>query len=70
MLKKENEVKWTTESRKSLEDIKTTLVEALVLIRPYFSKEFLVFSFASEHTIAGILLQEKPTNFGTTNCNF
>ena len=40
MLKKENEVKWTTESRKSFEDIKRELVEPPVLINPYFCKEF------------------------------
>jgi hypothetical protein len=63
MLKKGNEIKWTPEARKSLEDIKVTLTKAPVLASPNFEKDFILFSFASEHTIVGVLLQKDDHNF-------
>ena len=33
-------------------------MEALVLLSPYFTKKFLIFSFASKDTIAAVLLQK------------
>ena len=56
MLKKYKEVKWTTEARNSFKKIKLALGEALVLVSPNFSKEFMTFSFASEDTLAVVLL--------------
>ena len=56
MLKKENMIKRNVEAKKSFGEIKKALTQAPVLINPDFSKEFLVFSFASKHTIAGVLL--------------
>jgi hypothetical protein len=56
MLKKEN-VRWTPQSRHSFEQIKKALTEAPVLISPDYSKDFLVFSFASPDTVAVVLLQ-------------
>ena len=56
MLRKGNEIKWTTEERKSFEDIKIALTQAPILISPDFNKDFWIYSFASEHTIAGVLL--------------
>jgi hypothetical protein len=58
MLKKGNEVKWTAEPRESFDQIKGTLTEAPVLISPDYSKEFLIFSFASCDTVAVVLLQK------------
>jgi hypothetical protein len=58
MLRKGNEVKWTTEPRESFVQIKKELTEALVLINPDYSKDFLVFSFSSFDTVASILLQK------------
>ena len=29
---------------------------------PYFSKDFIIFSFASEHTIVGVLMQKNQQN--------
>ena len=58
MMKKENEIKWTMDAKKYFRDIKQAIAEALVLVSPYFSKGFLFFSYASEHTIAGVLLQK------------
>ena len=58
MLKKDQEIKWTTEAKNAFEKIKVSLTEAPVLVSLDFSKEFLTFSFASEDTIAAILLQK------------
>jgi hypothetical protein len=56
MLKKDNEVKWTMEAQVYFQRVKKTIEEALVLVILYYSKEFLIFSFASKHTIAAVLL--------------
>jgi hypothetical protein len=58
MLRKGNEVKWTTKPRESFIQIKRALTEAPVLISPDYSKEFLIFSFASFDTVAVVLLQK------------
>ena len=58
MLKKDQEVRWTTEAKNSFEKNKMALTEAPVLVSPYFTKEFLTFSFASENTLAVVLLQK------------
>jgi hypothetical protein len=57
MLKKENEVKWTPQSWHSFEQIKKALTEAPVLISSDYSKDFLIFSFASLDIVAVVLLQ-------------
>ena len=62
MLRKHNGIKWTLEARMSFENIKKALIEALVLMSPYLSNDFLIFSFASHHTIAGVLLEKNEHN--------
>jgi ABC-type uncharacterized transport system substrate-binding protein len=47
MLRKGNEIKWTPKSRNSFEDIKVALTKDLVLASPNFTKDFILFSFAS-----------------------
>jgi hypothetical protein len=55
--------------RESFERIKQDIVQAPVLISPDYSKEFMIFSFASENTIVVVLLQrneqgyEQPISF-------
>ena len=69
MLRKGNKVRWTTEPRTSFDQIKRALTETPVLISPDYSKEFLIFSFASFDTVAAVLLQkneegqEQPISF-------
>ena len=69
MLKNDNKIRWTKEARKYFVDTKRALTQAPVLISPYFNKDFQIYSFASEHTVAGILLQkndeglEQPIEF-------
>jgi hypothetical protein len=63
MLKKDNEMKWTTESKASFERVNKAISEAPVLASPDYTKEFLIFSFASEHTITAVLLQKNEEGF-------
>jgi len=69
MLKKYSTIKCTVEAKKSFEDIKFALTKTLVLINPKFDRDFILFSFASEHTIFAVLLQkidhgyEQPVSF-------
>ena len=69
MLRKDYEIKWDENARKSFITIKSALTEAPILASLDFSKEFLTFSYASEDTIAVVLLQrnaegyEQPISF-------
>eukprot|EP00253_Pinus_taeda_P032587 PITA_32587 len=58
MLKKDAKVKWSLEAKKAFESIKTALTQMPVLTSPQFDRDFIIFSFASEHTIAVVLLQK------------
>ena len=58
MLKKGEGVKWTIGAKQSFESVKLALTQAPVLISPDFSKYFLIFSLASKHTVATVLLQK------------
>ena len=58
MLRKDCEIKWTIKSKQYFNGMKKAITEAPVLVSPYFSKYFIVFCFAFEHTIAGVLLQK------------
>jgi hypothetical protein len=63
MLRKGCEIKWNPKPRKYFEDIKVALTKAPVLASPNFAKGFKLFSFSSEHTITGVLLQKYEHNF-------
>ena len=69
LLKKDVELKWRDEAKKSFLAINSTLNEAPVLISPDFEKDFLIFSYDLEETIAAVLLQknkeglEQPISF-------
>ena len=56
MLRKDNGIKWTAESKQYFANIKKALTESPVLISPNFTEEFMIFSFSSNHKIAGVLL--------------
>ena len=49
MLKKGHEIKWSPEARKYFWEIKKEISEAPVLVSPDFTKDFSVFSYASEY---------------------
>ena len=63
MLKKDSRVNWMTEAKASFVHIKKFISEALVLASPDYLKYFLIFSFASKHTIAIVLLQKDDEGF-------
>ena len=43
--------------------IKNAFAEAPVLARPDFTEPFMIFSFASPHTVAGVLLQKNEDGY-------
>jgi hypothetical protein len=63
MLKKYVKIKWDSESRQYFKQVKRALTEAPVLINPDFTKDFYLFSFASEHTIVAVLLQKNTEGY-------
>jgi hypothetical protein len=63
MLKKNNEVKWTTKAKASFACIKKVIIKAPVLEIPDYLKDFMIFSFSSEHTLATVLLQKNEEGF-------
>jgi hypothetical protein len=63
MLKKDSRVNWTAEAKALFEHIKKVISEAPVLTSPDYLKDFLIFSFASQHTIAAVLLKKDDEGF-------
>ena len=57
LLKKDAKFEWSEEGRKAFKTIKEAIAKSLVLVSPNYAKEFRFFSFASEETIDGVLLQ-------------
>jgi len=56
ILKKDSQVKWTNEAIKSFNLVKLALSSAPILVSPDYTQDFILFSFASEHTMAVVLL--------------
>lgn len=56
MLKKGTIISCNGEPSQAFQDIKTTIKNAPVLRTPYYTKPMHIFSFASFHTIAAVLL--------------
>jgi len=59
MLKKDSTVKWTKEAMKYFNLVKLALTTTPVLINPNYTHDFIIFSFASEHTLAVVFMQKK-----------
>ena len=59
MLKKDNEVKWSKDAKKYFNSVKFALTTTPILIRPYYSIGFIIFSVSFEHTLAAVLMQKK-----------
>ena len=62
MMRKYCDIKWTIEAKKYFTDIKKEVTKAPILVSLDFSKDFIVFSFAYEHTIARVLLTKNQQN--------
>eukprot|EP00253_Pinus_taeda_P002233 PITA_02233 len=54
MLKKDSQVKWMEEAVKSFNLVKLALSSAPVLISPDYTEDFILFSFASGHTMTNL----------------
>lgn len=59
MLKNDNDVKWSEEAHKSFHVVKLALTIAPIIINPDYSIDFIIFSFASEHTMVAVLMQKR-----------
>ncbi|XP_059070429.1 uncharacterized protein LOC131860082 [Cryptomeria japonica] len=58
-----NEVfKWNEEGKKSYQSIEESIAQAPILVNPDFKKYFIIYFYASEHTMSGILLQKNEEN--------
>jgi hypothetical protein len=56
-LRKDDALKWDNDNLKSFEDIKEAITTTPVLISPDYSHEFIIFPFASQDTLVGVLLK-------------
>ena len=63
MLRNDSTLKWIVDTKQSFEAIKEVLSKTPVLISPDFQKDFIIFSFSSEHTIAAVLLQKNDQGY-------
>jgi hypothetical protein len=54
---------WDDDSIISFEDIKEAITTSHVLVSPGFSQDFIIFSFASQGTIARVLLQKNKDDY-------
>lgn len=68
ILKKENTVKGTKDAMKYFNLVKLSLTIAPVFISLEYTRDFIIFSFSSEHTLAMVLMKnkdrvEKPIDF-------
>ena len=65
MIKKDSNFKWTKEKREAFEKIKESISEAPTLRSPNFDNEFILYTFASDHSIAAVLTHKmkKERNF-------
>jgi hypothetical protein len=63
MLKKDTKIRWNNDSKQSFKQVKHALTQAPILISPDYTKDFYLFSFASEHTIAIMLLQKNSEGY-------
>ncbi|XP_059077844.1 uncharacterized protein LOC131876445 [Cryptomeria japonica] len=54
--------KWSEEGKKAFTSIKNAIGQAPVLVNPDFSIDFVIYCYASEHTMSGILLRKNEDN--------
>ena len=58
MIRKDENYKWNKERKEAFANIKEEIVEAPTLQRLDFDKEFILYRFSSNHSIAAILTQK------------
>ena len=55
MIKKYSNFKWKNERKEAFDKIKESIAEAPTLWSPNFDKEFILYTFTSNHSIAVVL---------------
>jgi len=63
LLKKDVVFIWDDKAIKYFEEIKDAISQAPVLISPDHSRDFIIFSFSSQDTITGVLLQKDANDY-------
>ena len=63
LLKKQDKFEWTDEGREAFRCIKDAITRSPILVSLDYSKDFLIFPFASESTITGVLLQKNNEGY-------
>lgn len=58
MMKGKSAFHWNSEGRATFNEIKDAIAHAPVLVCPNYTKQFIVYSYASEHTLSAILMQK------------
>ena len=58
MIKKDFNFKWTKERKEAFEKIKEAIAEAPTLRSPKFDNEFILYTFAYDHSIVVVLTQK------------
>jgi hypothetical protein len=59
MIKKDVQFKWTPLEKEVFKNIKASIATAPSLRSPYFSKDFLLYTFTSDHSLAAVLMQKE-----------
>jgi hypothetical protein len=63
LLKKDISFRWDDKAIKSFEDIKDAISQAPILISRDYSRYFIIFSFAYQDTITGVLMQKDVDDY-------
>jgi hypothetical protein len=58
MIKKDSNFKWSKERKEAFDKIKEAIVEAPTLQSPNFDSEFILYTFASDHSIVVVLTKK------------
>lgn len=61
MLKKDMNLKWTTEDHQSFEEIKREITFTPILRNPKFSKYFILYIYRSKHSVTFMLTQREES---------
>ena len=76
MVKQSVQFKWIDIEKVALKDIKTTIAQAPSLRSLYFENDFILYTFASDNSLAAVLTQkgelgdEYPISFMTSSSHF
>ena len=58
MMSEKYPFRWQEEGKKAFEDIKITISNVPMLVSPNFKMDFIIYNYASEHTLSNILTQK------------